>query len=192
MTISRCSWIVFPRHRPSRGNGRQDDLHHRRPQRRGKATFAQEFLPNEASCPAFTNADLIAAGLSPFAPELAAFKAGRLMLEAMAEHAEQGENFAFETTLAGRFYAQRIPIGRRSAITSPLIFQALPSPEMAIARVAERVRQGGHAVPDEVVRRRFTAGMRNFAQVYRDRVDAWAIHDNSGAEAVLLDWSEKL
>ena len=157
----------------------------------GKTTFAREFLPNEASCPTFVNADLIAAGLSPFAPELAAIKAGRLMLEAMADHAERGENFSFETTLAGRFYAQRIPHWQSLGYHVTLIFLALPSPEMAIARVAERVKQGGHAVPDAVVRRRFTAGLRNFEQVYRDRVDAWAMYDNSGAEPVLLDWSEK-
>jgi len=75
----------------------------------GKTTFAREFLPNEADCPNFVNADLIAAGLSPFAPELAAFKAGRLMLEAIAEHARRGESFAFETTLSGLTYAQMIP-----------------------------------------------------------------------------------
>ena len=68
-------------------------------------TFACEFLPNEADCPIFVNADLIAAGLSPFAPELAAFKAGRLMLEAIGEHAQHGENFAFETTLSGLTYS---------------------------------------------------------------------------------------
>ena len=157
----------------------------------GKTTFAQEFLPNEAACPIFINADLIAAGLSPFAPELAALKAGRLMLEAMAEHELRGESFAFETTLSGRIYAQRIPHWQGLGYHVTLIFLALPSPEMAIERVAERVRQGGHAVPDEVVRRRFRTGLSNFEQVYRDHVDSWAMYDNSGDEPVLLDWSEK-
>lgn len=76
----------------------------------GKTTFAREFLPNEADCPSFVNADLIAAGLSPFAPELAAFKAGRLMLEEIASHVKRGDNFAFETTLSGLTYAQMIPV----------------------------------------------------------------------------------
>ena len=75
----------------------------------GKTTFAREFLPNEANCPNFVNADLIAAGLSPFAPELAAFKAGRIMLETIAEHVKLGESFAFETTLSGLTYTQMIP-----------------------------------------------------------------------------------
>lgn len=157
----------------------------------GKTTFAQEFLPNEAACPIFINADLIAAGLSPFAPESAALKAGRLMLEAMAEHEARGESFAFETTLSGRMYARHIPRWQALGYHVTLIFLSLPSAAFAMERVAERVRQGGHHVPDDVVRRRFAAGLRNFEQVYRDRVDAWAMYDNSGDEPVLLDWSEK-
>ena len=83
----------------------------------GKTTFAREFLPNEANCPTFVNADLIAAGLSPFAPELAAFKAGRLMLEEIAAYVKRGDSFAFETTLSGLSYAQMIPVWRSSGYT---------------------------------------------------------------------------
>jgi predicted ABC-type ATPase len=158
----------------------------------GKTTFALEFLPNEAGCPVFVNADLIAAGLSPFAPELAAVKAGRLMLQAIAEHEANGESFAFETTLSGRVYARRIPRWQAAGYHVTLIFLALQSPEIALARVKERVRQGGHNVPEIEIRRRFVAGRRNFQEAYRDLVDVWLYYDNSGEEPVLLDWGGKL
>ncbi|MDR3616411.1 MAG: zeta toxin family protein [Candidatus Obscuribacterales bacterium] len=128
----------------------------------GKSTFAREFLPNEAECPVFINADLIAAGLSPFQPELAAIKAGRLMLNEIKEHARRDHSFAFETTLAGRAYVQMIQGWRAQEYQVKLFFLSLSNPEEAIARVAERVAQGGHHVPDDVVRRRFAAGLLNF------------------------------
>jgi predicted ABC-type ATPase len=154
----------------------------------GKTTFAREFLPAEAGFLSFMNADLIAAGLSPFAPDRAAIRAGRLMLEAIADHVEQGTSFAFETTLAGRAYARSIPRWRSLGYQVEIMFLKLPSPEDAIARVAERVRQGGHAIPDDVVRRRFTAGWANLEQIYRPLVDYWAVYDNSGDLPVLTDW----
>ncbi len=157
----------------------------------GKTTFAREFLPNEAGCPQFVNADLIAAGLSPFAPDVAAVKAARIMLESIAELERRGESFAFETTLSGMVYAHHIRRWREAGYYITLFFLTLPNPQMAIDRVAERVRQGGHHVPDEVVRRRFGAGLRNFEQVYRDAVDAWAMYDNAGDEPVLTHWGEK-
>lgn len=154
----------------------------------GKTTFAREFLPNEADCPNFVNADLIAAGLSPFAPELAAFKAGRLMLEAIAEHTKRGESFAFETTLSGLTYAQMIPAWRADGYAVKLMFLALPDVEMALARVAARVAQGGHNVPEDVVRRRFAAG-RNYFNHYKQLVDSWQLYDNSNMPPVLLEES---
>lgn len=154
----------------------------------GKTTFAREFLPNEANCPNFVNADLIAAGLSPFAPELAAFKAGRLMLEAIAEHAQHGESFAFETTLSGLTYAQMIPSWRADGYAVKLVFLALPDVEMALARVAARVAQGGHNVPEDVVRRRFSAGRNNFDR-YKQLVNNWQLYDNSGILPALLEES---
>lgn len=157
----------------------------------GKTTFATEFLPNEADCPVFINADLIAAGLSPFVPELAAIKAGRLMLAAMAEHAARGESFAFESTLAGTRYGRSIARWQQAGYHVTLIFLSLPSAEVAIRRVAGRVRQGGHAVPEGVIRRRFDAGRRNFERVYRDLVDNWVEYDNSGREPRLIDWKGK-
>lgn len=157
----------------------------------GKTTFATEFLPNEADCPRFINADLIAAGLSPFRPELAAIKAGKLMLQAMTQHVQRGESFAFETTLAGRQYARRIPRWRAGGYHVTLIFLSLPDAAMAVARVAERVRQGGHAIPANVIRRRFAAGRRNFDSLYRNLVDDWIEYDNSGLQPRPIDWKGK-
>jgi predicted ABC-type ATPase len=156
----------------------------------GKTTFAREFLPNEADCPSFVNADLIAAGLSPFAPELAAFKAGRLMLEEIASYVKRGDNFAFETTLSGVTYAQMIPVWRSSGYVVELAFLSLPDVEMAIERVAIRVKQGGHNVPEEVIRRRFAHGIKNFER-YKLLVDSWQLYDNSYIPAVLIEEGAK-
>lgn len=153
----------------------------------GKTTFAREFLPFEASCPAFINADLIAAGLSPFQPETAAFRAGRLMLEEIAIHVAANKNFAFETTLSGLTYARMIPQWRAANYIVKLLFLSLANPEEAIARVAMRVRQGGHSVSPETIRRRFIAGLRNFHNIYRCRVDYWQWFDNSGSMPRLLE-----
>jgi predicted ABC-type ATPase len=156
----------------------------------GKTTFARSFLPEEAQCPRFINADLIAAGLSPFAPEAAAIRAGRLMLEEIANCVRKGESFAFETTLSGLNYWVRIRQWRAQGYHVSLYFLCLPDAEAAIARVAERVKQGGHDIPDDVIRRRFTAGLRNFHEVYKSAVDAWALFDNVGETPVLLELEE--
>jgi predicted ABC-type ATPase len=153
----------------------------------GKTTFAREFLPQEADCPTFVNADLIADGLSPFDPAGVAIRSGRIMLQLIREHAERGETFAFETTLAGRNYAHSIRRWRAAGYRVTLVFLSLPSPEMALSRVAERVLQGGHGVPEDVVRRRFIAGRENFETLYKPLVDEWLHYDNSGTEPVLLE-----
>ena len=153
----------------------------------GKTTFAREFLPGEAQCPDFINADLIAAGLSPFNPEAAALRAGRLMLEEMASRITHGRSFAFETTLSGMAYARQIPRWRQQGYHVKLVFLSLPTAEMALARVSGRVAQGGHAIPETVVRRRFDAGLRNFEHLYKPVVDAWVHYDNSGSVPVLID-----
>lgn len=157
----------------------------------GKTTFAREFLPQEAHCPIFVNADLIAAGLAPFAPETAALRAARLMLEELARHSAARASFAFETTLAGRGYARLIRQWQQAGYLVTLLFLRLASPEEAIARVAERVRQGGHSIPEAVIRRRYAAGLENFAALYAPLVDDWALYDNSGRPPMLLDWNEK-
>jgi predicted ABC-type ATPase len=156
----------------------------------GKTTFARSFLPLEAQCQRFINADLIAAGLSPFAPEQAAIKAGRLMLQEMDECVRKGENFAFETTLAGLAYMGRIRQWRAMGYHVKLFFLRLSDAETAIARVGERVQQGGHHIPEDVIRRRFGAGLHNFENVYKSEVDAWADFDNMGEDPLLLQWGE--
>jgi predicted ABC-type ATPase len=157
----------------------------------GKTTFARSFLPAEAQCPRFINADLIAAGLSPFAPEAAAVRAGRLMLEEIGLSVAQGESFALETTLSGLSYLRHIRAWQAQGYHVSLFFLALPSVDLALARVAERVKQGGHNIPPEVVRRRFAAGRANFEAKYQQAVDAWALYDNAGMAPVLLAWGEK-
>ena len=152
----------------------------------GKTTFATEFLPNEADCPIFVNADLIADGLSPFRSTLATVQAARLMLKQIDVHTGQGRSFAFETTLSGRRHARRIPPWQEKGYRVKLFFLRLPTPEAAIARVAQRVSEGGHDVPEPVIRRRFDAGWRNFEHIYRDLVDSWAVYDNSGEVPVLV------
>ncbi|MGL4230476.1 MAG: zeta toxin family protein [Casimicrobium sp.] len=157
----------------------------------GKTTFAREFLPSEAGCPIFVNADLIAQGISPFAPESVSIAAGRLMLELIKKHSEQGDSFAFETTLSGRGYARMIPEWRRCGYRVELLFLMLPSVAFAIERVAQRVRQGGHNIPPDVIERRFHAGLRQFRDVYKPLVDAWTLIDTSQTPYQILDWSEQ-
>ena len=157
----------------------------------GKTTFAREFLPQEAGCPIFVNADLIAAGLSPFAPERAAIQAVRLTLQAIAQHVARRESFAFETTLSGKAYARQIPQWRQLGYRIELFFLSLPSVEVAVQRVAERVRQGGHDIPETIIRRRFVSGRRMFADVYQPLVDKRVLYDNAGDEPVIMDRSDK-
>jgi predicted ABC-type ATPase len=161
----------------------------------GKTTFARSFLPAEAACPRFINADLIAAGLSPFAPEAAAIKAGRLMLEEIRSCVQRGESFAFETILSGLGYLRHIREWREKGYRVSLYFLSLPDVGFAVARVAGRVRQGGHAIPEAVIRRRFAAGfaagLRNFERHYRASVNDWTLYDNTGIKPALLEWGSQ-
>jgi predicted ABC-type ATPase len=152
----------------------------------GKTTFAQQFLLREAGCPDFINADLIARGLSPFGAERAALQAGKVMLGQIGLKVRRGESFAFETTLSGRNYARHIPRWQQAGYHVKLVFLSLPSADLAVARVKARAAQGGHNVPEDVVRRRFDAGLRLFDAVYRALVDSWVIYDNSGCVPRLL------
>ncbi len=156
----------------------------------GKTTFARSFLPAEAGVPRFINADLIAAGLAPFAPETAAVRAARLMLEEIASAGRKGESFAFETTLSGLGYVRQIKRWRAYGYRVSLFFLTLPTAEHAIARVASRVRQGGHDIPETVIRRRFASGLSNFRTHYQLAVDDWALYDNSGIQPLLIDWGQ--
>ena len=127
----------------------------------------------------FVNADTIALGLSAYKPDEAAFAAGRAMLERLRFLARKRRNFAFETTLAGRGHLRWIQNLRAGGYHAHLIFLSLPSADLAVARVAERVRRGGHHVPEDVVRRRFAAGLRNLLTRVDDAVDSWQVYDNS-------------
>jgi predicted ABC-type ATPase len=157
----------------------------------GKTTFAREFLPAEAACPIFVNADLIAAGIAPFAPEAASLQAGRLMLQELARHFAARTSFAFETTLSGRGYLHLIKEWQKAGYRVKLIFLQLANADEAVARVAQRVKQGGHHIPEDVIRRRHIAGKENFLKLYAPLVDAWALYDNAGEVPILIDWSEQ-
>ena len=153
----------------------------------GKTTFAREFLPREAGCPLFVNADLIASGLSPFAPGAANIRAGRLMIEEIESHVRRRVSFALETTLSGRRYARLIPRWKRIGYRVKLVFLFVADVNLAIERVRVRVKQGGHDVAENVIRRRYEAGWRNFQHVYMGLVDSWVLYDNAGERPVLLD-----
>jgi predicted ABC-type ATPase len=157
-----------------------------RPNGAGKTTFAREFLLAEGHAPVFINADLIAAGLSPFDPARAAIRAGRIMLQLIDESVARRESFAFETTLSSRNYAAKIQTWRELDYLVALHFFSLPSADLALARVVQRVTQGGHSIPEPVIRRRFDAGLQNFEHVYKYTVDRWTHYDSSGVEPVVV------
>jgi predicted ABC-type ATPase len=145
----------------------------------GKSTAGPGLLKDTLGITEFVNADLIARGLSPFAPERASVAAGRIMVERLRALAHHRASFAFETTLSGRGHARWIAGLLASGYLFHAIFLWLPSADHAIARVADRVRRGGHHVPDEVVRRRYHAGLRNFFRLYRPMATSWRLYDNS-------------
>lgn len=153
----------------------------------GKTTFAGNFLLHEANCPAFVNADAIAAGLSPFQPHTMAIKAGKLMMSQIQEYVAKGVSFAFETTLSGRGYARMIPEWQSTGFNVKLIFLWLPDVEMAILRVKRRVRDGGHWIDDDTIHRRYHAGFANFEKLYKPLVDWWALYDSSQQAPIMIE-----
>lgn len=157
----------------------------------GKTTFAREYLPNEANCPNFVNADLIAAGLAPFAPETASLKAGRLMLKEIKAYAAVNQSFAFETTFSGKAYAKHIMNWKKQGYRIIMFFLSLPNAEFAIARVANRVAAGGHNIPEATIRRRFKSGLNNFQTIYKPLADSWSLYDNSKEQPLLLETGAK-
>jgi predicted ABC-type ATPase len=152
----------------------------------GKTTFAKEFLPDYVNCPNFVNADLIAQGLAPFKPRAAAIKAGKLVLQQIDEYAKRGVDFAFETTLSGKSYASLLAELKAKGYALHLFFLWIPGPELAIARIKERVQEGGHYVPAEDVRRRFVRGISNFFTLYDSLLNSWMLFDNSKTKPVLI------
>ena len=153
----------------------------------GKTTFAREFLPAEGDCPTFVNADLIAEGLSPFQPELVAAEASRLMLEHVRKMVAKREDFAIETTLAGRAYLSMIRDWHAVGYQVELMFLQLPSADFAVGRVRQRVAQGGHNIPEVDIRRRFDRGLQNFRQHYRNIVDVWQVFDASQWPPIMIE-----
>ncbi len=135
----------------------------------------------------FVNADLIAGGLSPLRPELAARQAGRLVLRELSRLARARKNFAFESTLSGRSYLRLLNRWKSAGYRIEIVFLSLPSVHLALQRIAGRVRQGGHNVPRSDVIRRFDRSWKNFHALYRPLADGWAIYDNSGSAPRLLE-----
>ena len=151
----------------------------------GKTTFAREFLPNYAKCPNFVNADLIAQGLSPFNPRIAAIKSGKLVLNRIEEFSGSGADFGFETTLSGRMHLNMFRRLKGRGYRVHLFFLWLPGVELSLLRIKDRVTEGGHDVPAADVRRRFTRSISNFFNTYCSLADTWMLFDNSGASPVL-------
>jgi len=160
----------------------------------GKTTFASKFLPNYANCQNFINADLIARGMSPFAPEAAAVRAGRLVLSEIGFFARRRVSFAFETTLSGRSYLRLLRELKKQGYRVHLFFLWVDTVDVALARVRERVLKGGHDIPESVQYRRFGRSIRNFFLDYRLLADSWYLFDNTGTkpEVIAIETRHKL
>ena len=156
----------------------------------GKTTFATKFLPKYVECMEFVNADLIASALSPFAPDRAAFRAGRLMLDQIHLLADRGLDFGFETTLAGKGYVRLLDDLKDRGYSIHLFYLWICSIDIALERIAGRVKMGGHNVPEDVVRRRYHKGMSNYSKLYMPLTDFWAIYDNSTNAPNLIAYKE--
>jgi predicted ABC-type ATPase len=152
----------------------------------GKSTAAPRLLRDTFHLVEFVNADAIAAGLSGFRPESAAIQAGRVMLRRLRQLASNRTDFAFESTLASRSFAPWIRHLRQDGYVFHLAYLWLPKPEIAIARVAERVRAGGHHIPEITIRRRYASGLRNFFRLYRPIADYWRFYENAAASGPRL------
>jgi predicted ABC-type ATPase len=153
----------------------------------GKTTFAREFLPKDAGVVHFVNADLLAAGLSPLKPQLAALNAGRLFLGELDRLARARQDFAFESTLSGLIYLSRIKRWKAAGYRIEMAFLRVSSVPLLLRRIAVRVKQGGHDVPRADVLRRFSRGWKNFEASYKPLADMWEVYDNSGDSPVLLE-----
>lgn len=153
----------------------------------GKTTFAREFLTKEVGVVHFVNPDLIASGLSPLRPELATLAAGRLFLRELDRLAKAKTDFAFESTLSGLTYLSRLKRWKVVGYQIEIIYLRILSPQLALRRIAARVKQGGHDVPRADVIRRFTRSQDNFAKQYRLLADRWSLYDNSAVKPRLLE-----
>ncbi len=152
----------------------------------GKTTASRTVLAETLGMLTFVNADVIAQGLAGFDPDSAALDASRIMLERLHQLADERADFAFETTLAGRTYVTWLRSLREAGYFVQLYYFWLPNADLAVARVAQRVQQGGHDIPEQTIRRRHSRSLRNFFDLYRPLVGFWAVHDNSVARAPVL------
>ncbi len=151
----------------------------------GKTTSAPTLLQGTINIDDFVNADTIARGLSAFQPEKVAIQAGRIMLKRIDELSSKKINFAFETTLASRIFASKIQELKKQGYQFHLIFLWLNSPQLAIMRVKERIKMGGHFVPEETIIRRYTSGLKNFFALYKPLADTWNLYDNSDSLSLI-------
>ena len=158
----------------------------------GKTTASFSLLPEVLHCPNFVNADEIARGLSPFAPEAVALQAGRIMLQRIDELLAQKVDFAIETTLATRSYIQLVRRAQALGYRVHLIFFCLENDEQAIKRVAQRVSNGGHNIPEKDIRRRFKRGIQNLLHLYMPVCDSVLVYNNAHGEALLIAEKEPL
>lgn len=152
----------------------------------GKTTFAKKFLPDYVKCPNFVNADLIAQGLAPFSPSSAAIKAGRIVLQQIHDFAKSEVDFAFETTLSGKTYLNLFKVLRKKGYRLHLFFLWIPNSELALARIKDRVAEGGHDIVAQDVRRRFGRSIGNFFNLYQPMFDSWMLFNNAGAVPALI------
>ncbi len=146
----------------------------------GKTTVSYTVLPEILNCNEFVNADEIARGISPFNPEKVSIQAGKLMLNRIKELISKGETFAFETTLSGKYFIEFIKEAKEKDYEVVLLFLMLNTVELAIQRVETRVKEGGHNIPIDVIKRRYNNGLKNFFNRYIYIVDKWFLVDNSG------------
>lgn len=152
----------------------------------GKTTASFTILPDILECREFVNADEIAKGLSPFQPEKVAFESGRIMLHRIDELIAAGETFAFETTLATKSYLTTIWEVKEKGYCVTLLFFWLNDVELAVERVKTRVREGGHNIPEDVIRRRYRNGIKNLFAIYLPIVDEAFVFDNSNEQPMLV------
>lgn len=148
----------------------------------GKTTASNTILPEILDCKEFVNAVEIANALSPSKPEKVAFKSGRMMLTKIDELLLEGESFSFETTLSAKTYQHLIQKAQNNGFIVILLFFWLRTIELAKERVVTRVKEGGHHIPENVIERRYKAGITNLFHIYLPLVDAWLIYDNSDSE----------
>lgn len=152
----------------------------------GKSTIAFSLLPELLECKEYVNADEIARGLSPFQPETVAIEAGRIMLNRIDNLLKENVTFAIETTLSARSYSNLILKAKNSGYNVILLFLWLNSNKLAIKRVQERIKKGGHGIPIDIIKRRYHAGIQNLIKIYIPLCDFWLIFDNSNIPGTVI------